>query len=187
MYFLDPCLVKHLENLSDASVFNELFKKEEKVKAVQKNLKLETTIQFEEFSRKLFQYMQGEKNVIEFLHDLIQENPWKKEQFLWIEVLKKFGTFYTMEDAVESFIRHKTLLDVGRSGTLTNLKKGDKTKYFLASKAAKLQNQFTPYEVHLQVQNLFKRKENQGKHPRLLELIQKNNRLRKRPVIEIFF
>ena len=77
----------------------------------------------------------------------------------------------------ESFIRCKTSLESGVLNQASNLKKGDRSRLLLGSKAAKLSGVYTPMAVHFRNQARWAKTRGTRKHPQILGEFQRKGGL----------
>ena len=86
--------------------------------------------------------------------------------------MQRYATFYASDQTIESFIRHKTRLESGIANEGMNLKRGDRSRLLLASKAAKIEGLLTPLIIYIQnrVQS-WNTSAGSRNHPRILKQI----------------
>ena len=73
------------------------------------------------------------------------------------------------ESTVESFIRYKSELEHGVLGNANQLKKTDRSRLLLGSRAAKMENAHIPMAVHYRNQNRWRKRKGTRKAPRILD------------------
>ena len=89
-------------------------------------------------------------------------------------LLQRFATLYSSDQTIESFIRHKTRLESGIANEGMNLKREDRSRLLLASKAAKLEDLFTPLIVYIRNRLEWNSSCGSRKRPRILTQIKKS-------------
>ena len=133
-------------------------------------------LQFKTFGPIYFKFLKSKKTNLEnFISTISEDSFWtlndKESPFFWILLMQRYATFYASDQTIESFIRHKTRLESGIANEGMNLKRGDRSRLLLASKAAKLEGLLTPLIVYIQNRLAWNTSAGSRKHPRILKQI----------------
>ena len=150
----------------------DVVKDEALVKKIHLDLNKCFLLEFEFVSPSIYEYLTTDQTLEQFILHLGNVEHWKNADKtnpkLFCELFKKFSAKYSAESVVESFVRYKSELESGTLGNASNLKRGDRSRLLLGSRAARVSNVRISTSLHFRNQNRWNRLKGTRKQPRIL-------------------